>query len=345
MYRLCPDAFALIHGLTGRKSCIKAPHSVAASRRSAPLAARVAWLPLCAAAVLLFSAAVTAAPANSTSQNRFQRTIQYLQTAAPELRGEFAAIALTNLATAYVEEAQLARAEASATGHHANLGGWSAMVDYYAGQMPLLLADIELGLPVQVTLGGEQSLAITVADRTVIVSPPRLTQQNAFEQKILLDFCTQHSCEDIPGGSAAPQSLPTPNVEIRPNWTFSAQGQVCTYQGISVHFESAKNLANSRLICDQFLREVITLTDQLAWQQHNGVSIDWAGLSIQATLHSPEHVVAVNSIGDSLIVTVPLLYHSAGLLQRVLPWIRQWLTQQQGISIELNASDYGWQQP
>ena len=324
---------------------MKAAHSVARSRRSPPLVERIARLLLCATAVFLFSAVVKAAPANGGNQNRFQRTVQHLQTAAPELRGEFAAIALTNLANAYVEEAQLARIEARATGNNANLGGWSAMVDYYARQMPILLADIELGLPVQLTLGGEQSLAITVADRTVIVSPPRLTQQNAFEQKILVDFCHQHSCEDITGGNATSESLPAPTIEIRPEWTFSAQGPVCSYQGISVRFASAKNLANSRLLCEQFLREVIALTDQLAWQERHGVSIDWDGLHLQATPHSPEHRVAVNSIGDSLIVTVPLLFHSPGLLQRVLPWIRQWLTNQQAISIELNASDYGWQQP
>ena len=99
---------------------------------------------------------------DSEGQTRFQRTVQYLQDASPELRGEFAAIALTNLADAYMAEAQLARAEARATGHDANLRGWSAMVDYYARQMPMLLADIELGLPVRLTIGGEQSLAITL---------------------------------------------------------------------------------------------------------------------------------------------------------------------------------------
>ena len=293
----------------------------------------------------MLNAAQISVAQESIGQTRFQRTVQHLQDASPELRGEFATIALTNLSEAYIAEAQLARKEAGATGHNANLGSWSTMVDYYARQIPMLVADIEAGLPVRLTLGGEQSLAITVAERTVIVSPPRLTQQSAFEQQILSDFCAQQSCEQFSPGSTAPQSLPAVTVHIRPDWTFSAQGSVCAYQGIKVRFASQKNLANSRPICEQFLREVMTLTDELASQQRHGVAIEWENLDIQATPHSPEHVVGLNAIGDSVLVTVPLLYRSTDLLQQVLPWIRQRLSNQQEVSIEVDADRYGWQTP
>ncbi len=137
-------------------------------------AARTSWLLVWMTTACILSGAQISVAQETNGQTRFQRMVQYLQDAPAELRGDFAAIALTNLADAYMAEAQLAREEARATGHDANLGGWSAMVDYYARQMPLLLADIELGLPVHLTFGGEQSLLITVADRTVILSPPRL---------------------------------------------------------------------------------------------------------------------------------------------------------------------------
>jgi virulence-associated protein VagC len=293
----------------------------------------------------ILSGAQISVAQETTGQTRFQRTVQYLQDAPPELRGEFAAIALTNLADAYIAEAQLAREEARATGHNSNLRGWSAMVDYFARQMPELLADIEFGLPVRLTLDGDQSLVITVADRTVILSPPRLTQQSAFEQEILVDFCSQHSCEQFSPGSGAPESLPAPTAQLRPQWTFSAQGSICAYQGIKVRFEDQKNLANSRPICAQFLREVITLTDELALQQRHGVVIEWENLDIQATPHKPEHRVALNAIGDSVLVVVPLLYRSPDVLQLVVPWIRQRLNSQQELSIEIDADRYGWQKP
>ncbi len=295
--------------------------------------------------VCFMSASQSSAAQDAASQSRFQRTVEYLQSAAPELRGEFAAIALTHLTAAYSAEAQLARAQARTSGRAANLGGWSAMVDHYAHQMPVLLADIDMGLPVRLTIGGEQSLAITVADRTVIVSPPRLNQQDAFEQAILLDFCATHSCEQFSPAAAAPESVPPPAVAIRPDWTFSTQGSVCSYQGINVAFENNKSLAHSRLICAQFLSEVMTLSDELAWQQRHGVAIEWSELDIQAVPHGPEHTVPLNALGDALLVTVPLLYRSPGLLQQVVPWLRGRVDRQQGISIELHADDYGWQKP
>ncbi len=313
--------------------------------RTREFAVRPSWLFVWWATACILSVAQISVAQETKGQTRFQRTVQYLQDASPELRGEFAAIALTNLAEAYLDEAQLARKEAGAAGHNADLSSWSAMVDYYARQIPVLQSDIELGLPVRLTLGGEQSLAITVADRTVIVSPPRLTQQSAFEQQILVDFCTQHSCEQFSPGSAAPESLPAPTERVRPDWTFSAQGSVCAYQGVKVRFESQKNLANSRPICEQFLREVMTLTDELAWQQRHGVAIEWENLALQATPHRPEHVVTLNGLGDSVLVTVPLLYRSPDLLQQLVPWLRQRLSNQQEVSIEVDADRYGWQKP
>lgn len=304
----------------------------------------VAWL---TSACILVGVQISVAQETS-GQTRFQRTVQYLQDAPPALKGEFAAIALTNLSEAYRAEAQLARAETRATGHKAKLGGWSAMVDYYSRQMPLLLADIELGLPVYLTLGDEQSLVITVADRTVIVSPPRLSQQSAFEHTILSDFCRIHSCEQFlpaTGTAAALESSSVAMVAVRPSWSFSTQGPVCSYQGINVRFESQKNLANSRQICKQFFNEVMTLTDELAWQQRHGVAIEWEDLDVQAAPHRSEHMVALNAIGDAVLVAIPLLHRSPELLQQVLPWIRQRLNNQQELSIDIDAAHIGWQKP
>ena len=139
---------------------------------------------------------------------------------------------------------------------------------------------------------------------------------------------------------AALESSSVAMVAVRPNWSFSAQGPVCSYQGINVRFESQKNLANSRQICEQFFHEVMTLTDELAWQQRHGVAIEWEDLDIQATPHRSEHMVALNAIGDAVLVAVPLLYRSPDLLQQVLPWIRQRLNNQQELSIDIDADRY-----
>ncbi|CAA0091179.1 Uncharacterised protein [Halioglobus japonicus] len=273
---------------------------------------------------------------------RFQRTAQYLQDAPRELRGDFATIALSRLASAYFAEAKLAREQARQQPH---LMSWSVRVDRYASQMPLLLDDIELGFPVRLSLGAEKSLAITVADRTVILSHPRLYEQNAFEQGILVAFCARHHCEQFSADNRGEAPIPLSVAKIRPQWSFTAHESTCTYHGIVVRFNNTRNMANARLICEQFMQEVMTLTDELAWQSRHAVPIDWGQLVIQPTPHRPEHMLQLNSLGDTVLVTVPMLYRSSGLLSQVLPWIRQRVTQQVDPHLELDADDYGWQKP
>lgn len=307
--------------------------------------ARASRLFLCVFAVFVMHHTSFAAAQEAGEQSLFQRTAKYVQYASPELRRDFAVTALSSLAAAYFAEATLAREDARKAGRDADLRGWAFTVDRFASQMPLLLEDMELGLPVNLTIGQDQILAITVADRTVILSPPRLNQQSAFEQRILVEFCARHDCEQFLPAEAEPEPIPVSTVLVRPNWVFSAQGSDCSYEGINVRFNSAQNMTNARLICEQFLQEVIALTAQLAWQQRHAVPIEWDKLRIQATPQRPEHMLRLNTAGDVVLVTVPLLYNSPGLLRQLIPWMRVRLSNQQQMSVALDASDYGWQKP
>ena len=319
-------------------------HSEHGARQSSWAGLYVSCLLSCVIAVFLVGLAPTAV-SDVGQVTRFQRTVQYLQNASPELRSDFATTALSSLAGAYSAEAKLAREEARRAGPNSHLWVWSVTVDRYANQMPLLLEDIALGFPVRLMLGGEKSLAIMVADRTVILSPPRLYEQNAFEQGILVAFCSRHSCEQFSPQSGDVAPIPVSTVHIRPNWTFTAQDSSCTYRGITVRFKSAHNMANSRLICEQFMQEVMTLTDELTWQQRHAVAIEWDKLTIQATPRRPEHMLQLNTLGDTVLVTLPMLNRSAGLFALVLPWIRGQVEGQEAVSVDLDASLYGWQKP
>lgn len=284
-------------------------------------------------------------PPASEGLSRFQRTVRYLQEATPQLRAEFAGIALTGLASAYFEEAQLARANARAGGQDAALRGWSFAVDHYARQMPLLLGDIELGFPVAITVDRQQSVGVTVGGRTVILSHPRMNQQMAFEQEILASFCSSVGCEQFMTGESEAGPIPVSAVQVQPQWLFTEEGPTCSYQGITVRFKNGQNLANSRLICQQFLQEVMLVSDEFAWQQRHGVTIQWDELDIQSTPHRPEHVVRLNKAGDTVLVTAPLLYASSRLFEQMIPWIRQRLGHEGEARVELNADLYSWQQP
>ena len=309
------------------------------------LVASTLWLFLWTTAISLPVMAQMSDADRADSQSRFQKTAQYLQDASPRLRGEFAAIALTHLIDGYLEEMQLAHKDTRSAGAHANLRGWSLAVNHYANQISLLLGDIELGLPVHLTRVGEQSLAITVTDRTIILSHPRLEQQNFLEHDILLDFCARHRCEQFTPHDTEPAPVSVSSVYVRPHWMFTARGPVCSYQGIKVHFKSGKNLAKSRLICDRFLQEAIILANEISWQRALAVPIQWSELEIQPAVGRAEHTVRLNGLGDTVVVPVPLLFDNPRLLGHILPWIRQWLANPQEASIQLEADHYGWGDP
>jgi hypothetical protein len=275
--------------------------------------------------------------------SRYQRTIVSLQASAPELQADFAGTALRELAEVYMAEADLARKQAREQEDSAKLRGWSRAVDQYASQLTLLLEDIELGFPVELQHNDVESITVMVGGRAVILSHPRKDQQVAFEQRVLLDFCRRNDCKILTAATDFPQPIPVSASQVKPVWTFTETGPSCSHEDIQVLFASAANLARSRITCKQLLQEMMTLADEIAWQRRHGVSVQWHELSIRATPQRPEHLVLLNSAGDSILVTVPLIYGSPHLLEDIVPWIQDRLSAKQPAVIRLDAARYGWE--
>jgi hypothetical protein len=295
-------------------------------------------LALCALAAA-FSVAQAGEAGAAGQQSRFARTVMSLQDAAPEVRSDFATIALSVLANAYSTEARLALR------NDQDARAWTSTVEQYAGQIYQLLDDVELGLAVQLILEADQSLAINVGDSTVIVTHPRTSQQGALEQAILKEFCSRQECGQIESDPKAAKPISASEAYIRPAWSFTQHGSECSYEGITVRFSNSQNTAHARLICEQFLQEVMALADELAGQHRHGVEIQWEQLEMQSVPASPEHLVRLNPWGDSVLVAAPLLGGSPQLLQQVRPWLRQWLESSSQSKLEIDAASYGWQKP
>lgn len=282
--------------------------------------------------------------------SRFERTAAVLQEDTTDRGVAFARIALARLADAYSEEAHLAREQAREEQAReedgaTQLRGWSVAVDGYARQMSLLLQDIDLGFPVRLIVGDNTAPAVAVADRTVILSHPRPSQQGVFEQGILKAFCSQFDCDYTAAGERAAQPIPVYTRQVKPTWSFTGDGTSCSHDGITVYFTDERNLANSRFICEQLMREAELLADEMAWQYRHAVSIDWRGLTITATPGGPEHMLRLNEAGDVLLVSVPLLFSTPALLPELIPWIQGRLYVREAVAVELNAVTYGWQDP
>ena len=308
---------------------------------SACLACFIQW------ALLMGPVALAQSPVAESlvPESRFQRTARYLQDASPEMRGEFATSALRELAEVYMAEADLARKQAEDQGNGSKLRAWSIAVDQYAGQIALLLADIGLGLPVEIRENKKEAVTVVVAGRATILSHPRVDQQATYEQRVLLDFCGRSDCKLLTAqAAAAPQPIPVSASQVNPIWNFTERGPVCSHDGIELSFSGVRNLARSRATCQQLLQEVMTLINEIAWQQRHGVTVQWQAIAIHATPDRPEHVVQLNGMGDSVLATLPLIHSSPELLPDITPWLQASVQSKKPAALQLDAARYGWEQ-
>lgn len=276
-------------------------------------------------------------------QSRFQRTVLYLQDTSTDEQADFTAAALSQLAEVYMAEADLARAEASRSQGklRAKLLGWSIAVDQYANQLVLLMEDLEQGFPVALLQGREGAVTVSVAGRMVILSHPRADQQAAYEQRVLAEFCGSNDCRSMTVVADQPEPIPVTTARVNPVWTFTEKGQLCTGDTIEIRFTTIENLGLLRSICAQLLQELSALAAELAWQARHGVEVDWSALTITATPGRPEHLVRLNGAGDSILLTVPLLFGNQNLLQDSKPWLRDRASGGESATMRLDAAKYG----
>lgn len=240
-------------------------------------------------------------------------------------------------------EADLARKQAGNASDRGKLLGWSRGVNQLAAQLTLVLEDIEQGYPVDLSVTSGAAASVAVAGKAVILTHPRAGQQAAFEQRILQEFCARSDCTLLTVQGAAPEPIPVSVSTVRPLWSFTDSGPVCSHQGIQVHFDGVHNVARRRGVCEQFLQEATTLANELVWQGRHGVTVEWGNLMIRPTPQRPEHLLQLNAAGDSILATMPLIYGSPDLLHHITPWLQSRFAGDAPVTVQLDATHYGWE--
>lgn len=286
--------------------------------------------------------------ATAAEMSRFQRLVVSLEQAEPASRSRFARIALLELAEVHLAEAGLARNQSGESAEPERLLGWARAVELYAGQLLELHDRVEQGTPVVLLPELLAHAGILVGERNTVISHPRGDQQQALEQAILLAFCGLEDCLQLlaAGVELAPAPILESSSSKPPSWSFSRSGPVCEQNGLQIEFPApeggAGSLAQYRSLCQQLFAELQLLVADLRRQLRQGVVPDWSVLAIVATPHRPEHGIRLNSAGDSLLLAVPLLHSTPGLLPRLLPWLRAMVETGGAPGLVLQAQELGW---
>lgn len=259
----------------------------------------------------------------------FSRVTTALETASGEQRARFAEIALKQLADAYLSEARIVYQS------HTQIGSdqlqWVRSVEGYAGELGHLRERIEVGEPARIDSQLLTAPMIVVANYRVMLTHPRPDQQLAFEHQVLEQFCQQDRCEDLlANNNNVENSGPSAAADesVRPKWEFSMAGPACAEKGIHISFEYGTNFRQVRALCNSFFKELESLLDALRWQQNHQVLIDWSHLRIDPSTGQSQQVLLINGFGDTVVVSLPLLYEEPKLLSATAPWLKARLANQ-----------------
>lgn len=281
-------------------------------------------------------------------QSRFQRTLLSVQRADTEVRAEFAVITLSELSAALSAEIDLVETEMAQGAAQAKLRGWVLAVGQYLRELEQVRGAVEQGFAVRLSLGPGNQPEVWVDDRAIIAVHPRPGHQALLEQAILAEFCSTRDCARFTAAAAiaAPEDgepIPVSRGAVRPAWRFDATGPVCELRGLSVLFSASSDLGRNRALCEQFLLEAVRLVDEIAWQRRHGVEVDWRGLAMSTFPGRPGQVLRLNGAGDSIMVSMPVIHGTEGLLARLTPWIRGEMGQGTRTPMALNAAELGWE--
>ncbi len=305
--------------------------------RHCPLALRAGCL------LLAMTSGWSQASEQTANPSRYQRTVESLQQAPPELSATFAEVALAELVAIYLAEAGLARNQARESARSGKLLGWAVAVENYAEDLLILLEAVEQGAPATLQPNRNEVPTLTVAERAIMLSHPRAGQQGEFEQRILADFCAREDCAPLTAIDPDAAPLPVSAALVTPEWSFNPEGAVCRYRGITLPFRGDQNLTRLRSLCNQLAQELALLANEIAWQRRHGVVVEWHALAVNPVPQTPEHVVILNAAGDSILVSVPLLYATPALLADILPWLQSVQADDSPQPLRLDPAKYGWQ--
>jgi hypothetical protein len=265
---------------------------------------------------------LAAAAGVEPSLSRFNRIAVAISKEANPVRGDFALIAISEIAAAHTAEAERARQDARAGNRRQELMRWATAVDGYAAELVAVGETLTPETAVDISVGPDNGVYLIIAGRPVMVGTPRAREQTKFEQHIIERFCETYRCDDFVA-DFAPAAARTQVQGLPPSWSFSQySGPACsTADGLELQFQTMQDLGRKREICTQLVSELYQLGAAIETETGAGVSTDWNRLEIRGNQNAEQQLVVLNGNGDTLQLAVPGLTAVPDFLRRSLPWL------------------------
>jgi hypothetical protein len=268
---------------------------------------------------------VAAAESRSNAPRSFSelhRLAMAVNDAPVPVRADFAVAAVSEMVIAHRNEADRARQDARNNTAGRSPARWAHAVDVYAADLTALVNSVTTDTPVEIEIDPQNSVALNIDGKPVMVSFPKTLQQAVFEQRVIERFCNLYRCEDLI--TEYYRSDPSPRIKkSAPLWSFSEQaGPVCaTDDGLQFQFQDAVNLSRKRKACSRVIAELNALAELIAKNLSSGVRIDWNRLAILPPAGEDQHLVELDGEGGFIRMPLPALAATPQLFNLVRPWL------------------------
>lgn len=276
---------------------------------------------------------LTSACAGAKHSPLSQLATSLVDASAP-LRVDLAQAALIELSATYTREARRARNDLRRNPRNRDLRRWADAIDRLAREQSTLAASLTLATPVDISIGPDHDLHLTIAGKPVVIAGPRPREQAALERRILERYCNLNLCDPM-ALAALPSRNETHTIYslssssaitdldgTNTRWSFSPAGPSCaTGDGLEFQFTNADSLRQKRKLCAQIAAELQQLSAAIARQISMGITVDWNSLQVQAGTEPGIHRVVLNNSGTNIELQLPNLNALPELFDMVRPWL------------------------
>jgi hypothetical protein len=278
------------------------------------------------------------------SGSRFHRTAMALQTEPDEVRASFVEIALMQMIEVYLAESDLARDEAGRAEGNEKLSGWVVSVDAYTDALLETTELVQAGAPVELVFMDGGAVAALTEGKLTILAHPRAAQQSTFESNVLNFFCADRRCAELTTQTINAEPIAETQPTLNPHWIFNGNSAICQGESgsISIEYQSQSNLSVKRSHCKQLLAEIRLVVAEMIRQSRHGVELDWSLLALSPIPQSTAHLLRFNELGDSSVLSVPVIYASGNILWDLRPWFEARLSGAPDPTVDLLSSEYDW---
>jgi len=269
---------------------------------------------------------------------KFNRLAMAVSDAPAPVRVDFAVATISEMVIAHRDEADRARQDARNNIAGRSPARWAVAVDAYAADLIAVVNSMATDTAVSIEIGSENSVALNIDGKPVMVSFPKTLQQAVFEQRVIERFCNLYRCEDLV--TEYHRTVQSPRFKnSAPRWSFSEQaGPVCaTDDGLEFQFQDTVNLSQKRKACEQIVAELNALAELIAENVSGGVRIDWNRLAIHPLTGEDQHLVELDGKGGSIRIPLPALAATTQLFILVRPWLAAKIKNNDVQQIMLNA--------